>query len=479
MICVVFLAVPGFAAKPNALWTKYLGTPSGDYGYSAKQTPDGGFIVTGVTYSSGAGDVYLLKVDADGDSLWDRAYGGPLEDIGFSVDVCSDGGFIITGLTYSYAVGQHDLYLIRTDANGDTLWTKTYGTADYDQGRSVVETDDGGFIIAGCSDTWWIRHEAWVIKTDANGDSVWSRHYRTHNNTCGYEVRENTVGGQHYAVGGTAAWTYGAAEVYLVRIEENGDTLWTKSYGSAITEYGYGLDWTSDLGFVLVGVTYDFGGSAPDFYVVKTDVGGDSLWQRTYGGSDGEIAHSVRETPDGGYIVVGETDSYGHGRDDAWLVKLSASGDTMWTRAYGDWHDDAARQIQITSDGGCIVAGYGYNPVGGSQDVFLIRMGTEASVEPHKPPLDLRFEGISPNPSASSVRVSYVLTSQATVSVRIYDVTGRLVATLLDGASKEAGHQSLTWDGRDSDGARQPPGIYFCRLSAGDVDLFGKVVLVR
>jgi hypothetical protein len=478
MLSVLLSAPLAWAGKPNTLWVRHIGTPSIDYGYSIKQTLDGGFILTGVTHSSGSGDVYLLKTNADGDSIWSRTYGGPEEDVGKYVNVCDDGGYVVVGYTYSYGSGQSDLYLIRTDAVGDTLWTRVYGGTGYDEGTSVTETDEGGFIATGYANSWWIRNEAWVVKTDSNGDSVWTRRFQTVNNTYAHEVVETTLGGQTYSVGGTCRWLYRSNDFYLIRMEQDGDTLWTRSYGSTGWEDCYGLDRTDDLGFFLAGRTNSMGAAAWDFYIVRADAGGDSLWHRVCDTSGYDYAYSIKETPDGGCIAVGDTD-YGPSTSNAYIVKLDAAGDTLWTRIYGSGSSDKAHEVQVTPDGGYIIGGWGYDSSGGGYDFMLIRMGPEASVEPPGGTQGVGFVRASPNPFASTVTISYALNGRAHVEARVYDITGRSVRTLTDGISQGPGLHSMVWDGRNSHDLRVPAGLYLCVVRADDATYVEKVMLLR
>jgi hypothetical protein len=478
-LTLVSLTSTAGASPPDTLWARYIGTSTIDYGYSVKQTPDGGFIATGVTYSSGNGDVYLLKVSAAGDSMWSRTYGGPEEDIGRCVWVCRDGGYIIAGDTDSYGAGLTDLYLIRTNACGDTLWTRAYGGSSTDHGRSVIQTDEGGFLAVGSAGSWHTRYEAWLVKTDADGDSVWTRRYHTYNNTHAYEVVENTFGGETYAVAGYGRWGTEYDDFYLIKTEQDGDTLWTRVYGSTRWEFAEGLDLTSDHGYVVAGYSSSFGAAYYDFLVARVDAGGDSLWQRLYYRLGYEYARSVRETPDGGYIVAGETNWGTHGGNDVYLIKLDARGDTLWTRVYGSASHDTAYEVQVTSDGGYIIGGYGYDYAGGGYDFYLIRLGADASVGPGGRPLQRLKVDISPNPFTSSVGISYVLARPASVQADIYDVAGRHVCALASGVAQEAGRRSLVWEGRDGEGAALPAGIYFLSLHAGDARAVEKIVLVQ
>jgi len=282
-LCVltIFLSNTVFA-QPDALWTKTFGGSDSDYGHSVQQTSDGGYIITGSTKSYGAGgsDVWLIKTDASGDTIWTKTFGGSDSYVGYSVQQTSDGGYIITGVTYSYGASGSDVWLIKTDALGDILWTETFGGNNFDRGSSVQQTSDNGYIITGYTYSYGTgSYDVWLIKTDASGD-----------------------------------------------------TIWTKTFGGSDSDNGHSVQQTSDGGYIITGSTQSYGAGSDDVWLIKTGTSGDTIWTKTFGGSDSDNGHSVQQTSDGGYIITGSTKSYGAGSYDVWLIKTDASGDTIWTK---------------------------------------------------------------------------------------------------------------------------------------------------
>jgi hypothetical protein len=361
-----------FAQGPDTLWTRTYGGANLNYGFSVQQTADGGYIIAGYTDSFGAGgfDVYVIKTNSYGDTLWTKTYGGSEDDKGYSVQQTTDGGYIIVGNSESFGGGDANIYLIKTDANGDTMWTKTYGGSGDDRGRSVQQTTDGGYIIAG--DTY-ISGQTYVIliKTDANGSTTWIEYYGGASYDWGHSVQQTTDGG--YIIAGiTDSFGAGNYDVYLIKTDANGDTLWTKTYGGTGYDYGLSVQQTTDDGYVIAGRTRSFGSGQEDVYLVKTNSNGDTLWTKTYGGEDADYGYSVQQTTDGGYVIAGYTNSSGASYIDVYLIKTDANGDTLWTKTYGGSNNDIAHSVQQTIDCGYIIAGYTLSF--GGLDVYLIRV---------------------------------------------------------------------------------------------------------
>ena len=283
MVVLAAFLVPSILTAQITFQRTYGGA-SDDIGYSVQQTADGGYIVVGTTESFGAGscDVFFIKTNASGYTERSRTFGGVGDDEGYSVQQTADGGYIIVGLTSSFGSGSADIYLVKTNASGDTLWTRAYGGSRFDEGYAVQQTPDGGYVVAG----------AVCLASDTE-------------------------------------------DVYLMRTNPSGDTLWTRTYGGSGCDEGNSLRVTTDGGYIIAGITESFGSRSADVYLIKTNASGDTLWTRTYGGPSYDEAYSVQQTTDGGYIIAGITESSGSGSADVYLIKTNASGDTLWTRYYG------------------------------------------------------------------------------------------------------------------------------------------------
>jgi hypothetical protein len=423
-LIVIILAFASPALAQTSWWRTYGGA-SEDRGYSVRQTSDSGYIIAGYTWYY---DVYLIKTDASGDTLWTRTYGGTNDDVGLSVRQTSDSGYIIAGYTESFGAGTGDVYLIKTNASGDTLWTRTYGDSSSDHGYSVQQTSDGGYIIAG--ETWSFgagSYDVYLIKTNASGDTLWTRTYGGTRADGGNSVQQTSDSG-YIIAGGTQSFGAGSCDVYLIKTNASGDTQWTRTYGETYDDMGWSVQQTSDGGYIIAGITLSFGAGGCDVYLIKTDANGDTLWTRTYGGTSYDAGHSVQQTSDGGYIIAGITLTFGAGGIDVYLIKTNASGDTLWTRTYGGTDNDWGNSVQQTSDGGYIIAGYTESFGAGSYDVYLIKTDTSGQVaveEPSGPRLTNSRTAfrVQPNPFSSFA----VVPGHETERFVLSDISGRKV----------------------------------------------------
>ncbi len=310
-----------------ALWTRTYGGTDTELGYSVQQTSDGGYIVAVMT-SGRYARVTLIKTDAQGDTLWTRDLGSTIMSEGYSVRQTSDGGYIIAagpGMDF-------DVYLIKTNASGDTLWTRSYGGTRSDCGYSVQQTSDGGYVIAGYTLSFGAGvYDVYLIKTNASGDTLWTRTYGGTSADCGYSVQQ-TLDGGYIITGYTCSFGAGAPDstnVYLIKTDASGDTLWTRTYSGTGNDCGRSVQQTADGGYIIAGYTHYFYIGPPDsanVYLIKTDASGDTLWTRTYGGTSADYGYSVQQTSDGGYIVAGYTASFGAGSYDVYLIKTDSLG---------------------------------------------------------------------------------------------------------------------------------------------------------
>lgn len=330
---LVFFSVLTTTGNAQISFSKEYGGPYDEDGRWMEQLPDSGFILTGMTntYSNGQADVWLVRTDANGNELWNKSFGGTLYDFGNMVKPTKDGGFIIAGFTGSYGSGGNDGWLIKTNANGITTWSKTFGDSGIQELEAVIQTSDSGYAAIGIN---------------------------------------YTAGTQYY-------------DMYLVRTNSNGDSLWTKNIGGGSFEIGNSIQQTADGGFIIGGQTYSYGNLDGDFYMVKTDANGNVQWQKTYANNGLQEGHYVQIATGGGYVILGDADSLsnGLGDTDIWLIRTDSNGDTLWTQTYGGTKKDGGKTVENTSDGGFVIAGItrSFNLI--NPNFFLVKTNGTGNIE--------------------------------------------------------------------------------------------------
>lgn len=316
----------------NKIWTNTYGGALIDRGFSVQQISDGGYIICGYTNSKsgagGGGDVYLIKTNANGGILWDRPFGESKSESGSSVKQTQDGGFIVCGSTTSYGPSLSYVYLLKIDSRGLESWKKIYGNSSKIQntGSSVSQTTDGGYILCGTSFGGG-KGDIYLVKTNANGDSTWTKTYGL-NDDHGSCVQQTKDGG--YIICGTSVEIATAnSDVYLIKTKANGDIDWTRIIRGESGDYGYSIQQTTDGGYIICGLTNSVGSGNSDAYLIKTKSNGEVDWKRTFGGASDDTANSVQQTADGGYIICGATKSQGAGGFDVYVIKTDKNGNVQ------------------------------------------------------------------------------------------------------------------------------------------------------
>jgi hypothetical protein len=444
-----------------------------------RQTSDGGYIIAGSCVPNGVishPDVLLLKTDSLGYMQWVKSFGIEFFDEAFSVQQTYDGGYIIAGRAL-FITGpnpninnQSDIWLIKANVDGDTVWTRTYGNSGHDYCTWVEQTPDSGYVLAGTMNsgrsyppncfleyTQSATECAFLMKTDPNGAVTWTKTYAY--GSYGSCVQQTDDGG--YILVGIIV-VNDQPDIYLVKTNAFGDTLWTKAIGSSDSlEFAKAIRQLSD-GYILVGHIGPMPMAGVDGLLLRTDLSGEVIWQQTYGDSLSDVVNSVELSPDHGFFAVGNTNCMGHVHiGNMWVFKTDAVGNQLWQRVYDIALSDYAWSCTSTSDSCYVVTGLlGYS-IGG--DLWLAKIGSESGTnENHQKPTHPETIQIYPNPFSTSATISYAVAQPAVISMAIYDMLGRRIQTVVNGY-QDAGRHSIVFNARSL-----PNGVYFCTLKIGE-----------
>jgi hypothetical protein len=483
--------------------------------YDMHKTGDGGFILTGITeivycpgfhgadYACG-GKVLLVRINELGDTLWTRHYDPG--DLGWSegmaVQHTTDGGFVVVGRTEIEDKGS-DIWMAVTDGKGNIIWTRSYGADGYDAGQSVQQTDDGGFIITGVTESLEEeRQKLWLIRTNELGDTLWTRRYLAGDWTEGRCVLQTDDGG-FLVIGAVESWEAGIVTNSLLpphlkdflkkNIKEQEITGFTEKsilfealeIKNTFQKTMPGLKISSktrrEIDRYKSILSKDLIIEGRDAWLLRTNEIGDQLWTRVFGGSGWDDIQALSALNDGGFILAGNRYNEYNESEDIWLIRINEMGDILWTTTLGDGAHEVAYDVRQTADNGYIVAAMKHNRELGVDQTWLIRYADEISsiTKPDKQlPEKFVLEQNFPNPFNLTTSIRYQLPLTVDVELTVYTLLGQKVATLVS-ETQPAGSYQVTWRGTDQFGEHVSSGIYLYKLeTATDVQV-KKMILIK
>jgi len=315
---------------------------------------------------------FLLNAQVEPDTLWTKTFGGSNDDVAQSVKQTTDGGYIIAGCTDSFGAGVYDFWLVKVDENGNEQWNQTYGGIYDEQANSVHQTNDGGYIVSGYTHSYGAgQQDIYLVKTDENGNELWSQTYGGTENENANSVQQTSDGGYVIASTILPSGSYDA-DFWLIKTDENGNEQWNQTYGNDDSEGAQSVQQTIDGGYIIVGTTFNIPEGKINYWLVKTDENGSEQWNQTFGINDWDFPSSVQQTIDGGYIIAGYS-SFTESNKDFWVVKTDENGIEEWNQNYGTNDSEFAFSIQQTFDEGFIIAGYIYYIDSAESDAYLVK----------------------------------------------------------------------------------------------------------
>ncbi len=393
---VLALSISNSSAQ--IIFHKTYGFSDADYGYSVKQTLDGGYILLGQTPSTGGAysNAYLIKTNQYGDTTWTKQFGDNIHSVqGWDVYQLLTGEYLLS-IGYNLNLGMN---LIKTTSTGNIIWNKFYAGSVFNTYGCIDTAIGGGYVFLG--KTFNTGHwNTYVLRTNINGDSVLGKTYGTQDSV-GLSIRTTSNG--YVICGGTSQ--YSSYKNVLMKIDNAGNRIWTKLYGlSSSYNLANSLDVTNDGGFVFTGKLTSTFSSPEDVFLTKTNSLGVAQWTRTYGGSDIDIGFSVKQTSDHGYAILGVTQSMGNTAGDFYLIKTDSLGFEQWHNTYGGIGSETGYCLASTSDGGYALFGNTWSYGAGFSDYYFVKTNS-AGVTANINDLAKNEFSIFPNPTTGKFKI--------------------------------------------------------------------------
>jgi gliding motility-associated-like protein len=440
LLCSFFLidVHNGYGQNPVIQWQKIYGGPYGDYAHAIRATTDGGYIVAGYTEGNGGNvagyhgnlfinDYWVMKLDRDGQMEWQRCIGGTYTEQGADVRQTPDGGYLVAGISASIECelegnkGALDYWVVKLSPKGDILWQKHYGGGNHEYCYGLDLTSDGGFVVAGHTESFngdvtnpRGKRDYWVVKADANGNMLWQKTAGGTEDDEAYAVKATpdggcVVAGLSFSNNGDVTGNHGKADMWVIKLDNTGNLEWQKSLGGLEMEQAWSINLATDGGYIVTGYTtssdgdvtnkHAMGFASADCWVVKLSPAGALQWQKCYGGSKNEFVFDLQPTPDGGYVIGGFAQSddgdltCNAGDHDMWVFKISNLGVLQWQKNMGGSLYDEVYGVTVLNDGSVVAAGiscspnvYGQtqqtNPFGTCGDFWIVKLAPFVASEP-------------------------------------------------------------------------------------------------
>lgn len=524
-----------------ALWNYRYGG-AGDEGLLAVvKTADGGYLTGGYSPSGNSGDktqtsqghndYWIVKTDAAGQKQWDKTFGGPGNDYLNRVVQTPDGGYLLAGSSFSGAGGDktqasrgdRDYWVVKISSTGSKEWDQRYGGSGADELKKVVTLPSGEYLLAGFSNSPANGDKSqssrggtdyWVVKISSAGTKIWDKRYGGSLNETLTGIVATANGG--FLLGGSSASgkngdksqvSRGSSDYWLVRLDENGTQLWDRSFGGTGADEAYSLGRIGNE-YYLAGQSNSPAGNDKtqasqgntDYWLVKVNSTGNKLWDQTFGGNQDEELRASIPTQDGGYLLAGRSFSGvsgtktqpSQGKSDYWLVKLDPAGAYQWDARFGGAGTEELRAVTQATDGTYVLAGRTYSEISGDKtqpsqggsDFWLVKVappisavrgaksGQSAPVLENAPAFNLLKA--APNPFSERVKINFTLPQTQTATLKVYDSQGREITTLFQGEAKAKQRYQVEWQAN-----KQAAGLYFLQLQTPILREQQKLILTK
>lgn len=363
---------------PIADWTQTYDTTNPEGAIAAIKTTDGGYALVGATYPNEISDIWLVKTDFQGNMLWNKTFGGTGDDYPYSIIQTNDGGYAITGYTNSNNEGDFSVLFIKTDASGNLQYNNTYNHTGDDIGYSIIQDSEGGYFIVGSHDTAQSGKQILFIQTDPQGNAIWMADHGYSGNDVGKAVIHLDDGS--YTILGETTSFGSMTQIYLLNIDSSGEVTWERTYGGHLTDLVYSITTTSDGGYAIAGTTNylpeDF-----DIYILKIDSTGHVDWTFTYNATKSDYAYSIIENDRKEFVIAGAVLAPNQTNTNAILLKLDWDGNLSANHTWTEPASSFARQVIQSSDGNYVVAGASLDA--SNYDFWLTKTSALTSMRVH------------------------------------------------------------------------------------------------
>lgn len=434
---------------------KIFAAPGDDNAFSIVRTFDGGYAVGGTTNSFGAGgkDVFLMRFDSQQNLLWSKSYGGTQDDYGLFLMQTMDSCLLLTGITRSFGAGSDDALVVKTDKDGNVLWSKAIGGTSNENLLRSIENANGSFTFSGyTASTGSGGGDMLLLSMDADGDTLWTKTYGGSVYDGGICVNHTSDNGYIFS-GRVYSYGTGFRDVCLLKTDSVGNVQWFNTYGGIYTEEGMFVLQTLDGGYIVTGATETFTATGIfDVYTVKTDAVGNMQWSKTYSGDMIDASYFILEYPDSSLTILGFTDSYnfqsprftselpphvlGADSSNVLMFRIDNDGNVIWARAFGGGYLDEAYSVIPSDSGGYVLAAYSESFSNtDSADIYLLNVDSLGNADCHTFPINLTVTDppttqLSHSPNiASGLTVTSFAITETLISFTFLDpceVTGLL-----------------------------------------------------